>query len=267
MQIGMTAFDPMGGFVRGVELAGVLQARRQAEQQAQAQMQEQEVLRQALAEYGRARTPAEQVAVMERYPALAKPISDKFNALDEATRKPIFDAGLKGYSLLMAGDAGGAARVWRETGAAFQNSNRAELARQFLDMADKAESNPDIIKNAASATLAAIDPKRFKEFGDAVGRSDLTSFQKDLEASGIDPQSDQGKQLARQYVQNRVDPIVTMETPSGAQFIGPMSEYQKRYGAAPQGAQRLPVVATKEQYDAVPSGSRFLYNGAIVRKP
>jgi len=215
--------------------------------------------------FGTAKTPAEKVAVMERYPMFAKPISEQYNAMDEMTRKPVFDAGLRGYAALRGGDAAAAARVWRETGTAFTNSGKPELAKQFTDLADIAEKDPNAADIMSSAFLAGTDGKRFKEFGEVMGQGSLTSFQKDLAAAGIDPKSAEGIRQSRAFVQNRTDPIVTMETPSGGQFVGPMSEYQKRYGAAPTGAARLPTVSNAAQYEALPSGSQFLDPQGNVR--
>jgi hypothetical protein len=58
-------------------------------------------------------------------------------------------------------------------------------------------------------------------------------------------------------VQLKIDPIVEMETPDQGKFVGPQSEYYRRYGtgASPN---KLPPVATKAQYDALPPGAPYL---------
>jgi len=252
-------------YMQGMELRAAQEQMQMARMEAQRKMVERQQLQEAMTAFGRAKTPAEKVAVMERYPMFAKPISEQYNAMDEMTRKPVFDAGLRGYAALRGGDAAAAARVWRETGTAFTNSGKPELAKQFTDLADIAEKDPNAADIMSSAFLAGTDGKRFKEFGEVTGQNSLTSFQKDLAAAGIDPKSPEGIRQSRAFVQNRTDPIVTMETPSGGQFVGPMSEYQKRYGTAPDGAARLQTISNAAQYEALPSGSQFLDPQGNVR--
>ncbi len=260
--------DPFGAFTQAYGQGAAIRADQARAQAAEVAAQEKMMLQQAMREFGTAKTPAEKVAVMEKYPSFAKPISEQWGAFDEATRKPVYDAGLRGYTALQGGNGKAAAQEWRTTSEAFKNSGKPDIAKQFADMADIAEKDPNAANIMASAFLAGTDGKRFKEYGEAVGTQGLTSFQKDLAASGVDPKSPEGVALAKQYVQNRVDPIVTMETPRGTQFIGPMSEYQRRYGggggAAPQ---KLPVVTNQQQYDAIPSGQKFVWNGAVMEKP
>ena len=252
-------------YAQGLQVQAAQEQMQMARMEAQRKAAEQQQLRAAMSAFATAKTPAEKVAVMERYPAFAKPITEQYNAMEEMTRKPVFDAGLRGYAALRGGDAAAAARVWRETGTAFTNSGKPELAKQFTDLADIAEKDPNAADIMSSAFLAGTDGKRFKEFGEVMGQGSLTSFQKDLAAAGIDPKSPEGIKQSRAFVQNRTDPIVTMETPSGGQFVGPMSEYQKRYGTAPAGATQLPTISNAAQYEALPSGSQFLDPQGNVR--
>lgn len=260
--------DPFGAFTQAYGQGAAIRSDQARARAAEVAAQEKTMLQQAMREFGAAKTPAEKVAIMEKYPAFAKPISEQWNAFDEATRKPVYDAGLNGYALLSGGDAKAAAQQWRVTSEAFKNSGKADIAKQFADMADIADKDPNAANIMASAFLAGTDGKRFKEFGDAIGQQGLTSLQKDQRAAGIDPESPEAKEQARLYVQNRVDPIVKMETPRGTQFIGPMSEYQRRYGAGGGASpQKLPVVTNQQQYEAIPSGQKFVWNGAVMEKP
>jgi len=264
-----TIGNPGGAFqqayAQGLQLQAVQEAQAMARMEAQQKAAQQQELRAAMTAFSVAKTPAEKVAVMERYPMFAKPISEQYNAMDEMTRKPVFDAGLRGYAALRGGDAASAARVWRETGTAFANSNKPELAKQFTDLADIAEKDPSAADIMSSAFLAGTDGKRFKEFGEVMGQGSRTTFQKDLVAAGIDPESPEGKQLSQQFVKNRADPIVEMETRSGGRFVGPRSEYIKRYASEPTNAVRLPIVSNQQQYEALPPGSQFLDPQGNVR--
>ena len=260
--------DPFGAFTQAYGQGAAIRANEAQMQAQQAAAQEKMQLQQAMREFGMAKTPAEKVAVMEKYPSFAKPISEQWGAFDEATRKPVYDAGLRGYTALQGGNGKAAAQEWRTTAEAFKNSGKPDIAKQFTDMADIAEKDPNAANIMASAFLAGTDGKRFKEYGDAVGTQGLTSFQKDLAASGVDPKSPEGVALAKQYVQNRVDPIVTMETPKGTQFIGPMSLYQERYGgmggAAPT---QMPTPKNKAEYDKLAPGTQYVApDGSIKTK-
>lgn len=152
------------GFNMGAQMR---QARMQQEQQ-QSAAQEKAVLQEAMQAFGAARTPAEKVAVMEKYPAFAKPISDAWNNFDEAVKKPVYDAGLQGYAALIGGNPKLAASSWRTTGNAFANSNRPDLAQTFIRLADIAEENPQAADLMASSFLSVAGGKQFKEFGETI---------------------------------------------------------------------------------------------------
>jgi 2-oxo-4-hydroxy-4-carboxy--5-ureidoimidazoline (OHCU) decarboxylase len=268
--------NPLGAFTQsfgqGLQLRGALDAQAAAMQQRQleqqqmnAQMQQQQVLRQAMTEFAAAQSPAEQVAVMSKYPAFAEPLRKQSEGYDGAIKAALYEAAIKPYALLKGGDSEGAIRQLKMTAEAFRNSNRPQFATAFDEIAKIAEASPQSAMTMAGAYLAANNAKEFEQFGKALDQGGLTGFQKDLQAAGIDPDSDEGKRQSRQYVQNRVDPIVTMETPSGAQFIGPMSVYTAKYGQAPAGAQRLPTVSTAEQYAALAAGQQFVDPQGNVR--
>lgn len=266
--------NPLGAFTQsfgqGMELQAMQRQQQAAQfelQQKQVAAQQQAVLRQAMTEFAGAQSPAEQIAVMTKYPDLAKPLRERYDAYDDAIKGALYDATIKPYALLKGGDTEGAIRNLQATAEAFRNSNRMQLAETFTKIAEIAKTSPQAALAMASAQLSANNATEFKLFGEALNQGGLTNFQRDLAASGVDPESDEGKRLAKQYVQNRVDPIVTMETPNGTQFIGPMSVYQARYGGGGGVPQQLPIVSNQAQYDALPSGSKFVYNGAIVSKP
>jgi hypothetical protein len=206
-------------YVQGMELRAAQEAQAAARAEAQRKAAEQQQLRAAMTAFGTAKTPAEKVAVMERYPMFAKPISDQYNAMDEMTRKPVFDAGLRGYAALRGGDAAAAARVWRETGTAFTNSGKPELAKQFTDLADIAEKDPNAADIMSSAFLAGTDGKRFKEFGEATGGAKDTAFQRDY----LFIKDKYGNEAADAFANNRVDPQAVIPLPNGQVYVGPRS--------------------------------------------
>jgi len=103
--------------------------------------------------------------------------------------------------------------------------------------------------------LAAADGERFKNVNQQI---EATSFQKNLAAANIDPSSPEGLAMARMYVTNQADPLVEMETPTGEKFVGPRSEYFKKYGDVTP-AKGRPIVSpkSKDEYDALPAGAQY----------
>ncbi len=264
--------NPNDVFQKAFEAGAAMRKQEDAVQQQQMQRDQAQRMATALSQLGPNATPADYQGLISQFPDLVKPLTERYQSFDDARKNALFGAGEKAFMLLRPGadgtiDAEAAAAALDTSAAAFDNSNAPDIAKQLRDAAKGVRMNPGAAKQSLGMMLAFSDPERFKKVGDAIGAGDLTGFQKDLAAAGIDPTSDEGKTLARDFVRNKVDPIVTMTTPSGTQFIGPMSEYQRRYGQTAAPAERLPTIATQAQYDALPSGARFIYNGAIVSKP
>ncbi len=237
------------------------------------QQQQAQRLQVVLGQLGPNATPADYQGLISQFPDLVKPLTERYQGFDDARKNALFGAGEKAFMLLRPGadgtiDAEAAAAALDTSAAAFDNSNAPDIAKQLRDAAKGVRMNPGAAKQSLGMMLAFSDPERFKKVGDAIGAGDLTGFQKDLAAAGIDPTSDEGKTLARDFVRNKVDPIVTMETPNGRQFIGPQSVYMERFGAGAGTPQRLPTVSTDAQYDALPSGAQFLDpRGNVRSKP
>ncbi len=96
---------------------------------------------------------------------------------------------------------------------------------------------------------------------------ELTAFAKDLKQANIDPNSPEGLRLYRQYIENRADPIVEVPTPGGGEFVGPRSEYFRRFGGGAPSPD-IPAPKTKQEYDALPPGTEFIDpNGTRRTKP
>lgn len=269
----INAVNPTQAFMQSFQAGNVIAQAQAARQQQEAQKQQAMRLQNALSGLGPNATPADFMGLVQQFPDLAEPLTKQYRTFDDARKNGLFSAGERAFMLLRPG-ADGAINVdsavasLEESAAAFENSGQPDIAKQLRDSAKAARINPGAARTALGTMLAFADPDKFKKVGDALGQGELTGFQKDLAASGVDPNSPEGKELAKRYVQNRVDPIVTMETPSGAQFIGPMSEYQRRYGASGAAPKRLPTISSKAQFDALPSGTEFVApDGSVRRKP
>jgi len=250
-----------------------MQAANLERQQAEAKRQEALQMQQVLQQIGPNASPMEYVSLVQQFPNMREPLTAQYNAMDDARKNAAFDAGQQAFVRLRQTAEGGidataAVAKLRESAEAFRNSNMADMADQFDKYAEGVERDPTTARKSIGMLLAFVNPDKFKKVNDTIGANELTTFQKDLSASGIDPASDEGRQFSRQYVINRADPIVTMETPSGAQFIGPMSEYQRRYGQAADPGRKLPVPKSRAEFDALPSGAQFVApDGSVRKKP
>jgi hypothetical protein len=210
---------PDQALASGFQMGAQMRDARIKMQAAEAAALEKAQLQEATLAYSRAKTPAEKVAVMERYPAFAKPISDQWNSYEDAVKKPIYDAGLQGYAALQGGNPALAAQTWRNTGTAFTNSNRPDLAKTFNDLADVAEKDPNAADLMASTFLARTDGAAFKQFGEATGRGD-TAFQKDY--AFIKNQF--GQAAADTFANSKIDETAMVPLPNGkGVYVGPRS--------------------------------------------
>lgn len=270
----INAVNPTQAFMQSFQAGSAIAQQQAARQQQETQRQQAARLQNALSGLGPNANSGDFMALVQQFPDLAEPLTKQYRTFDDARKNGMFSAGERAFMLLRPGADGaiavdGAVASLEESAAAFENSGQPDIAKQLRDSAKAARLNPAAARTALGTMLAFADPDKFKKVGDALGQGELTAFQKNLAAANIDPASDEGKRLSRQYVQNQVDPIVTMETPSGAQFIGPMSEYQNRYGGAPATApRRLPSPKSKAEFDALPSGADFVApDGSVRRKP
>ena len=253
------------GFQMGAQMR---QARMQREQMA-AQEQQQSRLMEGFKRLRPGMDAIELANVIGEYPDLAKPLTEQYNTFDDVTKNAIFGGLLPAYAAMSSGSNPDLAVTQLDRlGEAFRNINRPDLAEQSTVLAKMARTDPSGASVAIGAFLAAADPVKFKQYGEARSGQSLTSFQKDLAAAGIDPNSEEGRAQAKAFVRNKVDPIVTMETPNGRQFIGPQSVYMERFGAGAGTPQRLPVISSKAAFDALPSGTEFVApDGSVRRKP
>jgi hypothetical protein len=244
-----------------------------AQQEAKLARQQALELQQVLGQLPPNAPPEKYIELVQRYPKAAKPLAEQYSTYDGAKKTAMYDAGQRAFMQLAVDENGninpaGSVQSLRSSAEAFRNSRMEDMAKFFEIAASQIEKNPANARNAIGLLLAASDAEKTKKMNEAMGPSELTSFQKDLVASGVDPKSDEGREFSKRYVQNRADPIVTMETPTGAQFIGPMSEYQRRYGQQPPATSKLPVLKNKAEYDALPSGAQFVApDGSVRKKP
>jgi hypothetical protein len=110
--------------------------------------------------------------------------------------------------------------------------------------------NPESVILPMTIQLAESNKDLYKILFDA---GELTEFQKNQVAAGINPKSPQGIAQSQQFLELKIDPIVEMVTPDNVKFVGPRSEYFRRYGPNAQ----EPVVKAPPTVGEVRGGFKF----------
>ena len=254
--------SPGEAFIQGIQIG---QAGRAMQAQAEEQRRQADKVRrlnEALAQLGPNASYADYMAQVRANPDLAEVLLGQQKTFTDARRNALFGAGEEAFMLLRP-DAQGAispdAAVAKleERALAFENSGEVDLAKQLRDSAQGIKLNPAAARNTLGAMLAFADADKFKKINDAIGQAELTSFQKNLVAAGIDPASPRGRQLAEDYAINQADPLVEMETPDNVKFVGPKSEYFRRYGPNAAAPNVLPAPKSQSEYEALPAGTQY----------
>ena len=230
-------------------------------------------LNEALAKLGPNARYEDYMAQVDANPDLADILLGQQKTFSDARKNALFSAGEDAFMLLRPDPNGvispdAAIAKLEEKAQAFENSRQPDIAKQLRDAAQGIKINPAAARNTLGTMLAFSDADKFKKINDAIGQSEMTAFQKDLEAAGIPRNSQRGRELAEAYAVNRADPLVEMETPTGVIFKGPRSEYFRRFGPNADAPKILPTPKSQAEFDALPPGSEFVApDGNIRRKP
>jgi hypothetical protein len=234
--------NPFEAFTQAYGQGQQIRANQMAMQKAELDMQQKRTLQAAMAAFATAKTPLEKVAVIEKFPQLAEQATATWKAMDEITRKPVYEAGLGGYSLLTGGDTAGAVRTWRTAAEAFKAGNKPDMAKQFEQLAEIAEKDPNTANTMASAFLAGADPERFKKFGEALGKKDDTAFQRDYAFI----KGTFGQKAADSFANSKIDETAMVPLPGGRMYVGPRSGIAAAMGVTPAAPKSGPRVGTIE---------------------
>jgi hypothetical protein len=114
--------------------------------------------------------------------------------------------------------------------------------------------DPDPIVNTMEIQLAISDKDLYKTLFD---NSELTAFQKNLIAAKIPIDSPRGIALAENFAVNQADPLVEIMTPNNTKFVGPRSEYFRRYGENAPQPRTIPSPKSAAERDALPAGTQY----------
>lgn len=229
--------SPAEAFVQGMQIGQAGRANEQAIAQQQREAERATRLQTALASLGPDATYADYMAQVRANPDLAEVLLGRQQQFSDARRNALFNVGSRAFTLLRPNLDGTinpeqAIASLEESATAFENSGEADVARQLRDSIAALRINPADGRTVIGTMLAFSDPDRFRTITQAMGgEQELTTFQKDLVAAGIDPNSPEGRNLSRQYAEGRADPMVELTTPDGTGiFRGPFSEYRRLYG-------------------------------------
>lgn len=189
------------------------------------------------------------------FPELKEQITASESVLGEAERKSANSLRAEVISLARAGNVGAArARLEAQAQAYANTPGKEQQARAAQSLLQAFDRNPEAVILPMTIQLAQSDDKLY---GSLFGAGEATAFQKNLAAAGIDPNSDRGRQLAEQFAVNQADPLVEVETPNGGKFVGPRSEYFRRYGANAPAPSTIPAPKSQEEYNALPPGTQY----------
>lgn len=230
-------------------------------------------LNEALAKLGPNARYEDYMAQVSANPDLADVLLGQQKTFGDARKSALFNAGEEAFMLLRPDATGAispdaAIAKLEERAVAFENSGQADIAKQLRDSAQGIKINPAAARNTLGTMLAFADADQFKKINDAIGQSEMTAFQKNLEAAGIPRNSERGRKLAEDFVINQADPLVEMETPTGVKFVGPKSEYFRRYGSSADAPKILPAPKSQAEFDALEPGTEFVApDGNVRRKP
>jgi|GEM_PF-2734650 len=255
--------SPTQAFMQGMQIGQAGRANEQAIAQQQREAERATRLQTVLGNLGPDATYADYMAQVRANPDLAEVLLGQQQQFNDARRNALFNVGSQAFAMLRPGLDGSinpeqAIAALEQNATAFENSGETDVARQLRDSAAALRINPAAGRTVIGTMLAFSDPDRFRTISQALGGDqELTTFQKDLVAAGIDPASDTGRNLARQYAEGRADPMVEMTTPDGTGiFRGPFSEYRRLYGnvnavvgdtSIPSGSPLQPPVARAPQ--------------------
>jgi len=250
-----TIASPMDAFQKSYAFGTAISEREAAQAEAAKKAKRTQDAQVALESIATDRSPENIARNILLFPELQEQVKTSEAILSEAERNSANGLRAEVISLFKAGNRD-AARARLETQAqAYANTPGKEKEAQAAQALLKSfDINPDAVILPMTIQLAQSDEKLYKNLFE---NAELTTFQKNLMAAGIDPKSDRGVALAEQFAVNQADPLVEMETPTGVKFVGPRSEYFRRYGGNAPAPKTIPAPKSEEEYNALPPGSEY----------
>lgn len=243
--------SPQAAFQSAYAFGQNIAARQAAQQAAQLKARQAAQAKQAMQMVYDNPTPENVSKFYMAYPEYKEQFESARKPLTDAAKADDLDFSSRAMILLSNDKTEEADRLLQDRITALKNTPGKEQEAAATEAIAKAiKADPKMGRQIFGMKIAAADPDLYKT---VFAQADMTGFQKDLLAAGIDPNSEQGKAKAAEYVGLKVDPIVQMPTPSGGQFVGKQSEYYRMFG------QNAPAPQPKElpKVGEVRNGYRF----------
>lgn len=245
----------VGGFQSPQEsFMNVLQVR-QAVLKREKEAEETRLMKQDLEDYTSAPTPDKLANLQLRHKSLRDGLDAYTKTLSEANQGTTRDFAIKAFGLNLSGDTDGILNLFDQYVTAAGTSNLPEVARTMKDAKAtfaKLET-PEAREALIGSVLAGSGKDGLEIYKELFKQGKLTSFQQNLRAAGIDENSPEGIEKARQFVDLQIDPIVEMVTPNGEKFVGRESAYFNRFGTNAA----APKVKAPPRVGEVRNGYRF----------
>ncbi len=235
-------------------------AARQAEQQAALQKQaeqlaEQQKVQAALESIAKDRTPENLARNLLLVPSIKEQVLASESILSEAEKTANNQFRAEVISLAKGGNIDGAKARLKLQAEGYANTpgkeKEAAAAQALLKTWD---INPQSVILPMTIQLAESNKDLYKTLFE---NAELTAFQKNLKAANIDVNSPRGIALAEAFAVNQADPLVEIMTPNNTKFVGPRSEYFRRYGENAPQPKIIPSPKSAEERDALPAGTQY----------
>jgi hypothetical protein len=192
-----------------------------------------------LKDYTSAPTPGKLANLYLRHKSLKDGLDSYTKTLSEANQGTTRDFAVKAFGLNLSDNTDGILNLFDQYATAAETSNLPEVAQTMKDAKAVFATlkTPESREALIGSVLAGSGKDGLEIYKELFKQGKLTSFQQNLRAAGIDENSPEGIEKARQFVDLQIDPIVEMVTPNGEKFVGRESAYFNRFGtnaAAPK---------------------------------
>ena len=250
--------SPQEAFANTIKLREYYLQQQKAAEDARLAKQQSERMKIDLQDYTTAPTPQKLANLHLNYPSLKESLNAYTQTLSDADKKTTTEFATQAFGLNRAGKTDQVLGLFDTYIKAATDSGRSDMARVLTDSKNTFSTIEDpVAREALIGSVLAGTGKDgldlYDKIWNAQDQIEATSFQKDLAAAGIDPNSEEGREKARQYAELKIDPIVERETPTGGKFVGRESTYYSLYG----GGAEKPTPKALPKVGEVRGGYRF----------
>jgi hypothetical protein len=227
-----TIASPTAAFQQSYAFGQAMSQQDAARAEAAAKAKRTQEAKAALQSIAQDRTPENIAKNLLMFPELKEQVTASESILSDAEKTSANQLRAEVLSLYKAGKTDLArARLETQLNAYKNTPGKEKEAKAAETLLKTFDIDADSVIVPMSIQLAQSDDKLYKALFDT---AELTSFQKDLMAAGIDPKSPRGITLSENFVSNKADPWIETEVinPAGQRvmFKGPQSVYMQNYG-------------------------------------